>query len=67
MSKTDLQIIDYQCMGPFIKNQSVKEYMEEHRFSATYDCASTMFLLGYIQGKREERARRKAGASNGSI
>lgn len=59
MPKTDLQIVGYQCMGPFVKNQSVREYMEEHQFLAAYDCASTMFLLGYIQGKREERARRK--------
>ena len=64
MPRTDLQIIDYQCVGPFLKSQAVREYMKEHRFSATYDCASTMFLLGYIAGKRAERARRKAGATN---
>ena len=50
----------------FWNNDAVRRGIEQIRearpYSFTIDAASDIFMLGYIHGKRAERARRKAGA-----
>lgn len=44
-----------------IKKQ-MGEITEARKYTTTYMTALDMFMLGYIHGKRAERARRKKGA-----
>lgn len=59
MKKRDLEIVRLQECGIMAGCESVKEYMREHRYTTTFDCAWTMFYLGYINGKRAERAKKR--------
>lgn len=47
----------------FLGNEEVKKQMEDIKearpHSFTLDAAADIFMLGYIHGKRAERARRK--------
>lgn len=45
-------------MEPFLKCEAVGEVMEAYNWNSL-EIATNMFLLGYIEGKRAERARRK--------
>lgn len=49
--------------GPFWGNDEVrtqiKEISEGRPYSFTFDVASDIFMLGYIHGKRSERAKKK--------
>lgn len=59
-----LQMLGYQCSAEhFWYNEQVREEVREisegRPFSFTMDAASDIFMLGYIYGKRAERARRK--------
>lgn len=64
MKKSDLEIVGLQGCGALARCDAVNEYMVKNPFSATFDCIWTIFYLGYIAGKRDERKRRKAGTTN---
>lgn len=59
-----MKLLGHQCaLEPFWYNDEVKKQIEEisegRPFSFTLEVASDIFMLGYIHGKRAERARRK--------
>ena len=51
-----------ESIEPMYKCNAVNELMKvyQHEASCHFNAVSAMFLLGYIEGKRAERARRKA-------
>lgn len=55
-----------QAAGPFwcndVVRREIKEIAEAMPHSFTITAASDIFMLGYIHGKRAERARRKKKA-----
>lgn len=57
------------AVDAFWGNKEVKKEIQDiaearpHKF--TIEAAADIFMLGYIHGKRAERARRKRGSSNG--
>ncbi len=57
---------EQRSVAIFWKNDEVKkaadEIAEARPYSFTIEAASDIFVLGYIFGKRAERARKKAGA-----
>jgi len=59
-----MRMLGKQCtFTPFWGNEEVKQQIKDisegRPFSFTYDAAADIFMLGYIHGKRAERARRK--------
>lgn len=63
-----MKLLGKQCAAiPFWRNDEVskeiREISEARPFHFTLEAASDIFMLGYIHGKRAERARRKAGAT----
>lgn len=62
-----MQMLGHQHSAkPFWKNEQVRaeirEISEGRPFSFTLEAASDIFMLGYMHGKRAERARRKIKA-----
>ncbi len=57
---------EQRSVAIFWKNDEVKKAVDEiaeaRPYSFTIEAASDIFVLGYIFGKRAERARKKAGA-----
>lgn len=58
-----MRLLGKQCIIPFWMNEKVREQIYQIRearpYSFTIEAASDIFMLGYIYGKRAERARRK--------
>ncbi len=59
-----MQMLGHQRSAkPFWQNEHVRkeirEVAEARPFSFTLEAAADIFMLGYIHGKRAERARRK--------
>ena len=59
-----MRLLGYQCAAaPFWTNDEVRKQIGEisqaRKFSFTIEAAADIFMLGYIHGKRAERARRK--------
>lgn len=59
-----MRLLGKQSTGdPFWCNEQVREEVREiseaKPYSFTLDAASDIFMLGYIHGKRAERARRR--------
>ena len=52
-----------QSITPYCMSEGVDELLREFPNAATHKMAFYMFMLGYIEGKRADRARRKGGAS----
>ena len=44
--------------------QQIKDIAEARPYRFTIEAAADIFMLGYIHGKRAERARRKRGTEN---
>lgn len=58
-----MQFLGHQYSAePFWRNEQVREEVREisegRPYSFTLDAAADIFMLGYIHGKRAERARR---------
>lgn len=58
-----MQLLERQhSVKPFWRNEQVREEVREisegRPYSFTLDAAADIFMLGYIHGKRAERARR---------
>ena len=62
MNKNIIEFLALQSIEPMCKCDAVNELMKVYRHEASchFGAVSAMFLLGYIEGKRAERARRKA-------
>lgn len=54
-----VKMLDMQDMIPYYVNEGVGELLRAFPKQVTHEMAVHMFMLGYIEGKRTERARRK--------
>lgn len=54
-----VEILDKQCSLPYYQDQGVYELLRADPNSVTRIMSIRMYFLGYIAGKRAERARRK--------
>ncbi len=65
-----MKLIGHQCIIGKITDKAKKqmnEIVEARKYETTFGAAIDMFALGYIYGKRAERARKKGSASVGDI
>ena len=53
-----MKILDKQDMAPYFTCEGVDELLRAYPQQVTRTLAIHMFLLGYIEGKRADRARR---------
>ena len=53
-------MLNHQSTKPFYENEEVDELLNAYPDQTTHKMAVSMFMLGFINGKRTERARRKA-------
>ena len=44
------------------ESRAIDEFLKEHWKEVSYKTVSKLFYIGYIEGKRAERARRKKTA-----
>lgn len=58
-----VKMLRKQSITPYCMSEGVDELLREFPNAATHKMAFYMFMLGYIEGKRADRARRKGGAS----
>lgn len=54
-----VKMLDKQDATPYYENEEVDELLRAFPKQTTHVMAVYMFMLGYIEGKRAERARRK--------
>ena len=54
-----VKMIEKQSAQPYYECRGVDELLRAYPQSVTRIMAHNLFLLGYIEGKRAERARRK--------
>lgn len=54
-----VEMLKYQDYAPYYNCQGIDELLRHEPFSVTRSMAQSLFMLGYIQGKRAERAKRK--------
>lgn len=54
-----LEILEKHSVAPYYQNSGVDELLRAFPMTTTRNMAVKMFLLGYISGKRAERAKRK--------
>lgn len=54
-----VEMLKHQDYSPYYNCQCVDELLRNNPFSVTHNMAQSLFILGYIQGKRAERARRR--------
>ena len=62
-----MRLLGYQRSVPIfwsndVVREEIKHISEARKYSFTISAASDIFMLGYIHGKRAERARRKKTA-----
>lgn len=55
-----VKMLNLQYAAPFLHREGVDELLREYPEETTRNMAYYMFMLGYIEGKRAVRARRKA-------
>ncbi len=53
------KMLKHQKITPYYECLAVDEILRTYPYETTSRMAKRMFLLGYIEGKRAERARRK--------
>lgn len=53
-----MEMLSHQALDPFLESEAVKEIVEAHE-GENFRLSVDMFLLGYIEGKRAERARKR--------
>lgn len=56
-----MDILKYQSVAPFAKSITIDNFLDEHWKEIPFKCARTLFFIGYIEGKRAERNKRKVG------
>lgn len=59
-----MRLLGYQCLAEIITKEARKQMGEitaARKYTTTFATAMDMFTLGYINGKRADRARRKGG------
>lgn len=56
-----MDILKYQSVAPFAKSIALDNFLDEHWKEIPFKCARTLFFIGYIEGKRAERNKRKVG------
>ena len=54
-----VEMVNKQPLTPYYDCLGVYEILREYPHQTTYKAAVSLFMLGYIEGKRAERARRK--------
>lgn len=54
-----VKILDLQDLAPYFRCEGVDELLRAYPNQTTRVMAIHMFLLGYIEGKRADRKRRK--------
>ena len=55
-----VEMLEHQSMAPMARCEGAQELLENYLRIVPVKTAMHMFLLGYIEGKRAERAGRKA-------
>lgn len=56
-----VEMLSHQDFSPYYHCRGIDELLGHKPFSVTKSMAQSLFMLGYIQGKRAERARRRKG------
>ena len=56
-----VEMLSHQDFSPYYHCRGLDELLRHKPFSVTKSMAQSLFMLGYIQGKRAERARRRKG------
>ena len=56
-----VEMLSHQDFSPYYHCRGIDELLRHKPFSVTKSMAQSLFMLGYIQGKRAERARRHKG------
>lgn len=56
-----VEMLSHQDFSPYYHCRGIDELLRHKPFSVTKSMAQSLFMLGYIQGKRAERARRRKG------
>lgn len=56
-----INILRYQSLAPFTQSAAVEEILHRDWDKLSVTTLRELFLVGYIEGKRAERARRKVG------
>lgn len=59
VSKGVVSMLDNQHLTPYLKSEGVDELLRTYPYQTTFKMAYYMFMLGYIEGKRAERAKKK--------
>lgn len=57
------EMLDKQVLDPFYQSVGVDEILRNHPYEATRKVAIQLYMLGYIDGKRADRARRRKGTA----
>lgn len=55
----DAEILKYQDIGPYFESNGVEDLLKANNMETTRAMALSMFMMGYIEGKRAERARKR--------
>lgn len=64
-ANTTMKLLEKQDFFSILTKEAenqMDEVMEARKYTSTFMTAVDMFMLGYINGKRAERARRKRNA-----
>lgn len=56
-----VKMISMQSIAPYCSSEGVDELLRAFPGQTTRDAALYMYMLGYIDGKRADRARRRKG------
>lgn len=56
-----MEILKYQSVTPFAQSIAVSNFIEKHWKDIPFKVIRTLFFIGYIEGKRAERNKRKEG------
>ena len=54
-----VKMLNQQIVTPYCHSEGVDELLRAFPGQITHDAAFYMYMLGYIEGKRADRARRK--------
>ena len=54
-----VEMLKKQDLSPYMQCNDIDEVLRKFPFETTRTMAIMMFMLGFIEGKRAERARRK--------
>lgn len=56
-----MDVLKYQSVAPFAESIALDNFLEEHWEEVPFKYARILFFIGYIEGKRAERNKRKVG------